>query len=103
MPSMVEKPSLEEHLEQRGYLTVHQLEKYLKEYHPRRAVSGPTLRRYLEKGYLTFTEVGGQRRVDKEAIKLYIANGTGGEQSPSSPPDGDALDDEPPNITVEPM
>lgn len=66
----------EEFLAERGFLTIHQLVHYLKEKYPSRSVSHPTIMRYVNKGYLTCTKVGGQFRIDREGIEAFIEHGT---------------------------
>lgn len=78
-------PSVKELLEERGYLTIHQLEMYLKQYFPKRAVSGPTLKRYLDRGYFQYTKVHTHYRIDKESIDYYCEHGTEGAIQPPPP------------------
>lgn len=63
-------------LKERGYLTVAGTVMYLAEHHPSKAVSYPTLKRYIAKGYLKYVKVGGQYRLTKESIDHYVEHGT---------------------------
>lgn len=62
-------------LKERGYLTINQLTRYLKECHPALAMSFPVLKRYCQKegSSLPCVEVGGQFRVLKSHIDAYVA------------------------------
>lgn len=73
---MVTRHSLADQLQQNGYLTAHQLVKYLAENFPTRKVSYPTMLRYVAKGYLVGTQVGGQFRLSKASIENYLKYGT---------------------------
>lgn len=63
-------------LEERGYLTIGSLVTYLGQYHPTKAVSYPTLKRFIDKGYFAYVKVGGQYRLTKESIDFYVKHGT---------------------------
>lgn len=63
-------------LSERGYLTISSMVLYLAEHHPTKAVSYPTLKRYIEKGYLRYVKVGGQYRLTKESIDHFVQYGT---------------------------
>lgn len=65
-------------LEERGFLTINQLVQYLREEHPERSVSFPTIQRYIEKGYFRCTKVGGQYRIERPEIEHFIQHGTEG-------------------------
>jgi hypothetical protein len=54
-----------------GYLSVNALVRYLANYAPLKAVSYPTLRRYIDRGDFEVVEVGGRYRVLKNSIDAY--------------------------------
>jgi hypothetical protein len=93
--------SLQDFLDTRGYLTINQLVKYLQEYHPLRAVSYPTLKRFFDKGYFTYTRVGGQNRIEKESIERYCKYGTMSDEEIGRAQDG-ALPLSPKEVVPEP-
>lgn len=62
-------------LEEKGWLSLNQFVQYLKDEHPIKSLSYPAILRYVEKGVLEATKVGGQRRISKECIEHYVKYG----------------------------
>lgn len=62
-------------LAEHGYLSVNALVRYLANYAPLKAVSYPTLRRYIDQGTFEVVEVGGRYRVLKDSIDAYCGFG----------------------------
>lgn len=69
--------SLADKLEKDGYLSVHQLARYLKECHPIAAVTHPTLLRYIREGKLRaqYPDQPYHTKVEKEEIERFIKEG----------------------------
>lgn len=65
-------------LEQKGFLTIHQLVQYLAHDHPERSISFPTVQRYIHKGIFRCTKVGGQYRIERPEIDWFVKYGTDG-------------------------
>ncbi len=72
----VVKGSLQDLLDRQGFLTINALVKYLKQYHPDKAVTYPTIQRWTERGILQYYKYGGQYRVKKESIDKLVKYGT---------------------------
>lgn len=70
---MIKTPS--QILEEQGWLTLNQFVQYLKDEHSIKSLSYPAILRYVEKGILEATKVGGQRRITKECIDHYLKYG----------------------------
>ena len=62
-------------LTRHGWLSLNGFVKYLKENHPQHQVSYPTVLRMVDKGFLRVVTVGQTKRVYREEITRYLAEG----------------------------
>lgn len=62
-------------LESRGYLSLNQFVKYLKENHPKASVSYPTALKLVEARKLKAVKFGSQYRVYEEEVERWVAEG----------------------------
>lgn len=75
LQKQVEMTSLDQELDDKGYLTLNKFVKYMKDFYPASAVSYPTAKRMIEAGKIRAQVRGSQLRILKSEVERWVAEG----------------------------